>query len=76
MLQLAIDHVEVGPAHSAGFYSKADLAQARQRIDSLDKRQRQPRLFKDHRFHGMPTEEENAPTGKDEKEESAPPVTL
>ena len=50
-MEVAVDHVEVGPADAACMDSQQNLARPRPRIGQLLQPKRLPLLVKDHRAH-------------------------
>jgi hypothetical protein len=51
--QVAVDHMEVGPAHGARFHRHADLAWSRRRQGALFGDHGRSQLLEDHRLHGI-----------------------
>jgi hypothetical protein len=51
--QFAVYYVQIGPADSAGMDFELHLTGARLRHGTLPKDKRTPRLFQDHRAHGL-----------------------
>lgn len=53
VLQLTVDDVQVGSAHSARFHTKPDFTFTGQRIRALDHFERNSRLLQNHGLHGF-----------------------
>ena len=52
--EIAVNHVQVGPADGAGFDPQSDLTRSRDRIGPILQDQLRPRSLKHHRAHRRP----------------------